>query len=210
MRKGCIFLTCFVLSVLTACGDGRSSLSSSLRTGNKPAGVNDVLEAGMAGEDSKNTDSEISASTAAPDDVENLQNEYYEDIEIPEPVFEPEISGNSTDGIDVDLTALSSTMVYSEVYNMLLSPEAYIGKTVKMGGVFAYYHDDASDKDYYACIISDATACCSQGIEFILSDDYSYPEDYPEEGEDICVVGVFDTYRENDYTYFTLRNANLI
>ena len=187
MKKRFTFLLCFVLSVLTACGDS----SSSLRTGNKPAGVNDVLEAGMAGEDSKNTDTEISASTVASDGSENLQNENYADIEVPEPAFEPEISGNSTDGIDVDLTALSSTMVYSEVYNMLLSPEDYLGKTVKMGGVFAYYHDDASDKDYYACIISDATACCSQGIEFILTDDYSYPDDYPEEGEDIYPYSIY-------------------
>ena len=29
---------------------------------------------------------------------------------------------------------LSSTMVYSEVYNMMVDPESYIGKTVKMDG----------------------------------------------------------------------------
>ncbi len=40
----------------------------------------------------------------------------------------------STDGIDVDLTKLSSTMVYSEVYNMMYTPDDYIGKTVKMNG----------------------------------------------------------------------------
>ena len=44
----------------------------------------------------------------------------------------------STDGVDVDLTRLSSTMVYSEVYNMMYAPDDYIGKTIKMTGQFVY------------------------------------------------------------------------
>ncbi len=47
----------------------------------------------------------------------------------------------STDGVDVDLTRLSSTMVYSEVYNMMYAPDDYIGKTIKMTGQFVYYED---------------------------------------------------------------------
>ena len=38
----------------------------------------------------------------------------------------------STDGVDVDLTRLSSTMVYSEVYNMMNAPGDYIGKTINL------------------------------------------------------------------------------
>lgn len=111
--------------------------------------------------------------------------------------------------IDVDLTQLSSTMVYAEVYNMMTTPEAYIGKTVKMDGTFAYYHDKTTDQYYFACLIQDATACCSQGIEFVLADDHTFPDDYPEAGTDICVIGIFDTYQEGSNTYCTLRNARL-
>ena len=111
---------------------------------------------------------------------------------------------------DVDLTTLSSTMVYAEVYDMMVTPEKYIGKTVKMNGTYNLYHDDTTDKNYFACIIADATACCSQGIEFILTDAYSYPDDYPPNGAPICVAGVFDTYKEGDRTYCTLREANLL
>ena len=128
----------------------------------------------------------------------------------PEPIKEDEMAAGSTEEIDVDLTALSSTMVYSEVYNMMVAPEDYIGKTVKIAGSCSFYHDDATDKEYFSCIIADATACCSQGIEFDLTDDYTYPDDYPEEGGDICVVGVFDTYQECDYTYCTLRDAKIV
>ncbi len=128
----------------------------------------------------------------------------------PAPVGEAEASNGSTEGIDVDLTALSSTMVYAEVYQMMVSPESYIGKSVKMDGAFASYHDEASDRTYFACVVADATACCSQGIEFVLTEDYTYPDDYPEEGGEICVVGVFDTYQEGGYTYCTLRNARIV
>ena len=61
-----------------------------------------------------------------------------------------------------------------------------------------------------SCIIQDATACCAQGIEFELADKRTYPDDYPEIDEEICVVGVFDTYKEGEYTYCTLRNAKLL
>ena len=37
-----------------------------------------------------------------------------------------------------------------------------------------------------------------------------YPDDYPEADAEICVVGVFDTYQEGEYTYCTLRNASLL
>lgn len=120
------------------------------------------------------------------------------------------MSADSAKRVDVDLTELSATMVYSEVFNMLASPDEYIGKTVKMSGAFARYHDEAADTDFFACIIADATACCSQGIEFVLTEDYVYPDDYPEEGKEICVVGVFDTYQEGEYSYCTLRKARLV
>lgn len=110
---------------------------------------------------------------------------------------------------DVDLTALSATMVYSEVYNMTVTPDDYLGKTVKMNGSFSIYQDPDTGKNYYACIIADATSCCSQGIEFVLEGDCSYPEDYPELGEEITVSGVFDTYEEDGYTYCQLIDAKM-
>ncbi|MCR4610477.1 MAG: hypothetical protein K5644_01115 [Lachnospiraceae bacterium] len=117
---------------------------------------------------------------------------------------------SSTDGIDVDLTTLSSTMVYGEVYNMMMTPEKYIGKIIKMKGTFSVYHDDSKNKDYFACIVQDATACCSQGLEFETTEEFTYPQDFPNAGEQVCVVGVFDTYKEDNTNYVTLRKARLV
>lgn len=117
--------------------------------------------------------------------------------------------------VDVDLTVLSSTMVYSEVYNMLyFYPEDYYGKTVKANGIFAIYQmvvDGVTQPDpvAYACIIADATACCAEGMEFVLEGDYTYPDDYPELGAEITVIGEFQSYEENGMTGYHLVNARL-
>ena len=114
-----------------------------------------------------------------------------------------------TEGIDVDLTILSPTLIYSEVYNMMYSPSEYLGKTIRIEGQYNQYHDPVTEQDYFACVIADATACCAQGMEFVLTDAYRYPEDYPQTGSTIVVTGVFDTYLEDGYEYCTLRNATL-
>ena len=188
MKRFIGFVICLVLiTVLPACGSGDESGRPVV---DQPAGVNDVLEAGMA-------------------EAEGRQSGVNEDAPLPETQPDPAAAGSS-DGIDVDLTALSSTMVYSEVYNMMNAPQDYIGKVIKMGGQFAAYHSRTTGKDYYSCVIQDATACCAQGIEFELAGDHRFPEDYPEVDSVITVTGVFDTYQEGEYTYCTLRNAQLL
>ena len=117
--------------------------------------------------------------------------------------------------MDVDLTVLSSTMVYSEVYNMLYNdPAHYLGKTVKARGGFSIYQlvtDGVLQPDpvSYACIISDAAACCAEGMEFVLKGDLTYPDDYPELGAEITVIGEFQSYEENGMTWYHLVNARL-
>lgn len=117
---------------------------------------------------------------------------------------------SANNDVDVDLTVLSSTMVYSEVYNIVTNPDTYRGKTVKMKGLFNSFHDDVTGQDYFACLIQDAAACCSKGIEFKTTDNYSYPEDYPKDGNEITIVGTFDTYKEGQFEYAVLNNTVFI
>ncbi len=108
---------------------------------------------------------------------------------------------------DIDLTELSSTMVYSEVFNMLNEPDNYVNKKIKMKGVFGYYIDD-EDNYHFGCVIADATACCAQGIEFVLTDELVYPDEYPEVGAEITVIGDFDYYFDGNFINAVLYNAN--
>lgn len=115
----------------------------------------------------------------------------------------------------VDLTALSSTMVYAEVFAMMSSPEDYVGKTVKMQGIFSkgqlYAAGSLNDGGtVFACVIQDATACCAQGIPFELAGDHTYPQDYPELGDIITVVGTFEIHQQEGMQFCRLRDAELV
>lgn len=156
------------------------------------------------GNDTLSSDEEASASAESiPTPKEQETSEESE---------QPQASSN---GVDVDLTVLSSTIVYSEVYNMLYNdPAHYLGKTVKARGTFSIYQlvtDGVLQPDpvSYACIISDAAACCAEGMEFVLEGDYTYPDDYPELGTEITVIGEFQSYEENGMTRYHLVNARL-
>lgn len=115
----------------------------------------------------------------------------------------------------VDLTALSSTMVYAEVFAMMSSPEDYVGKTVKMQGIFSkgqlYAAGSLNDGGtVFACVIQDATACCAQGIPFELAGDHTYPQDYPELGDTITVVGTFEIHQQEGMEFCRLRDAEFV
>jgi uncharacterized membrane protein YcgQ (UPF0703/DUF1980 family) len=209
IKKVLSLSACTVVLIMAAsCGqtansDGRTFVSDQ-------NSVQSVLEQGMA---ENETDGEI-VEDSGPDEAatEDTQNMTQENAAGDDPVADPAAETIDKPGAEsaqdiVDLTVLSSTMVYSEVYNMMCYPENYVGKTIKMSGQYSVYHDESTDKYYHACIIMDATACCSQGIEFELTDDYKYPDDYPELCDQICVIGTFETYQEGEGTYCTLRNA---
>lgn len=188
-RIFCLLLAACMMASLCACGKGSE---------------NDA-ETGIP-----SSNEEISASAEiipTPDEQETPNEQQAQE--------EPEQTQTSADGVDVDLTVLSSTLVYSEVYNMLYNdPAHYLGKTVKARGTFSIYQlvtDGVLQPDpvSYACIISDATACCAEGMEFVLKGDLTYPDDYPELGTEITVIGEFQSYEENGMTWYHLVNARL-
>ena len=111
--------------------------------------------------------------------------------------------------VDLDLSVLSGTVVYAQVYNLCYEPEAYLGKIIRMAGYYSAYEDTEKDVVYHACVIPDATACCAQGIEFVLAGEHSWPEDYPEEATDIIVTGRLETYEEDGYMFLHLVDATV-
>ncbi len=107
--------------------------------------------------------------------------------------------------VDLDLSEMSGTMVYSEVYNIMTKPDDYIGKTIRMNGAFAT--DD--NEIYYFCIIKDATACCQQGLEFVWPGQHTYPTDFPDTGADITITGTYKIDEIDGITY-TYLEANSV
>jgi uncharacterized membrane protein YcgQ (UPF0703/DUF1980 family) len=118
-------------------------------------------------------------------------------------------SGERYSQIDIDLTEMDSSMIYATVYDMVNNGDDYLGKTVKVTGPFSYFKDEQTGNEYFAVLVSDATACCSQGIEFVLDGDNTYPDDYPSLDKTITVVGEFNYYKEEYNTYCQLLHAEM-
>ena len=186
-----LLILAMTIFLMTSCGQEKKGNN---HAANGTTGVADLLQSAEE-ESNPTTTSEVTTIATVPS-------------ETPETTTAP--STTSADGIDYDLSQMSSNTVYAEVLGMVYEPDRYRGKTIKMKGAFAVYHDETTDKYYFACIIQDATACCAQGIEFSLKGDYKYPEDYPEEGAEITVVGIFDTYEEGEQMYLILNDASFV
>ena len=164
-----------------------------------------VLGLGACGEKSGAPTGETTFQTTASEEPKPLQT-------LP---LETAPNKDTAESTFVDLTALSSTMVYAEVFAMMSSPEDYVGKTVKMQGIFSkgqlYAAGSLNDGGtVFACVIQDATACCAQGIPFELAGDHTYPQDYPELGDTITVVGTFEIHEQEGMEFCRLRDAELV
>ena len=117
--------------------------------------------------------------------------------------------GGKAAGVDIDLARMSGTAVYAEVFNMVTEPEEYVGKTIRMDGRLSMYQDSRNGRLYFTCVVQDATACCSQGLEFERKGEFSYPEDYPPMDAEIEVTGVFTRYEEEGVVYYHVADAVL-
>ncbi len=114
-------------------------------------------------------------------------------------------SETSLVSVDLDLTALSSTMVYGEVFNMMVEPDSYVGKTIRMRGLYYASYYDVTEQYYHFVIIQDATACCAQGLEFLWTGEHTYPDDYPENETKVEVTGVWERYEEDGEIYYRIQ-----
>ena len=132
--------------------------------------------------------------------------------EAPEKAAKPSTStaaASDPSKVDLDLTKMSATMIYSTIFDMLVMAEDYIEKNIKVTGWFETYTDPNTSELYYAVVVPDATACCQQGLEFVWPGDHKYPEDFPEPGQDITVTGFYKMIETDGVTYTYLEANSL-
>lgn len=111
---------------------------------------------------------------------------------------------------DFDLTKMSATMIYSTIFDMLIMPEEYVEKVIKVKGWFETYTDPQTAELYYAVVVPDATACCQQGLEFIWPGDHHYPADFPDPGQDITVTGRYKLVDKDGFAYNYLEATEVV
>ena len=189
-----IMASVFVCASLTACGSG--SKESRLDGSNN---VQNAIDEQIAKESSTEE-----ATTEAPKALVEPTTEATEEktTEAKKEEATPSEAASKPnevyDKIDIDLTTMSSDMVYSTVYQMMYEPDDFVGKVVKMSGAYYPSWYDATQQYYHYVIIKDATACCQQGMEFVWGDgSHVYPDEYPAEQTEVEVVGVYELYKDN-------------
>ena len=183
LKKCMVLLLCILL--ITGCSNKKGTNGKGVNNTNS---IEKVIDNQIANEDGK---TETTESEKASSDVES--NKGIEDT-----ISGAENVRDTDETVDYDLTQMSSDMVYATVYQMMVTPEEYEGKTFRIDGNFYATNYEATKKYYFYCIIQDATACCAQGMEFIWDDgSHIYPDEYPEDNAESVVEGTFETYRED-------------
>lgn len=194
--KKWIFI-CILAFCLSGCGkENRSTINS----GNS---VNKVLEEQSASEKQQNK---------TQDEKNQEQEDTNGDTDEREDTLIVEESNSLDTSVDYDLTAMNSDMVYSTVYQLMMDPERYVGKTFKLDGVYYSGENEETGTVYHYCVIKDALACCAQGLEFVKDDGAnSDSAEYPEEETEIEIKGTFETYKEanDDTLYCRIANAQM-
>ncbi len=111
-------------------------------------------------------------------------------------------TGSSDDIIVVEDQVFSSMVM--EIYE---NADKYIGKTIKLTGMFDKYHDDQSDKTYFSVYRKDEMGCCSYGIEVDWDDSTGIK--IPAQDQIVTATGVLDKYNENSQDYLVLHLSEL-
>ena len=219
MRRIVLVLTLLNLSLLSACAKGKYASNKLADKNNKVANV--------VNEQIKKEESKVNTNNSKVDETKESISETKESIsETKENIGETKESnaakssnkGNETTdkakdtGVDYDLTTMNSDMVYASVYQLMVDPETYVGKTFKMQGTYYSTFYEPTNKYYHYVIIEDAAACCAQGLEFVWGDgSHVYPDEYPANESRVEVSGTFETYKEgeDERLYCRIVNATM-
>ena len=123
------------------------------------------------------------------------------------------VSGNNSKAdksVDLDLSTMSATAIYSEVSNMMTDPKKYVGKTIKVKGYYTVSIDPGTGERYTYCLIPDATECCQQGLLFKLKKGEA--SKLPAEEKRFVISGKFTLKtlpEDKNATYVELENAKV-
>ncbi|HHU03176.1 MAG TPA: hypothetical protein GXZ91_08635 [Christensenellaceae bacterium] len=127
-----------------------------------------------------------------PNSMLNLAAKDYPDVP---PFYEPLT-------IQHDLSRLSSTMAYAQLYDMLCNPEQYVGSAVKLKGPYMPYQSEDGEIMHFI-LVFDMQGCCELSLEMLPTRGANI--EYPEMNTEIEVEGLFDICNDNGLRFVALR-----
>ena len=92
--------------------------------------------------------------------------------------------------INYDFTKMNYNMATGIVFDMMIAPENYKGKTAKIKGQFlSEIHEG---QRAFAVVVWDATGCCPTGLTIVPLEGKKYPDDFPKEESQVTVAGTLE------------------
>ncbi len=104
-----------------------------------------------------------------------------------------------------DLSRMSATMAYAQLYNIFLEQENHVGQTMRLRGQYVPMRDEGNQAKYHFIMVYDNAACCQLGLEFLWTNPTAYPADYSL----IELTGVFDICNDGGEKFCVLRVKDL-
>lgn len=125
--------------------------------------------------------------------------------EIDKELEEKQKAVTATEGVDFDISVMNANMVYAQVFDMMMQPEVYRDKVIKIAGDY-YRLPDNKGNMTNAVIIRDALACCQQGMEF----KWDFGEAVPAQETHITVTGPFKITTDSEGLMRTFIQASSV
>jgi len=104
--------------------------------------------------------------------------------------------GGGGSDVDIDLTSMSTTMAQAEFRRLVMDAERYAGRTIRASGAYFTFFFDGTNQRYHFVTIVDGDDCCREGLEFRLTGDPVFPDDFPAENTFVEVTGTLGRYQE--------------
>jgi len=92
--------------------------------------------------------------------------------------------------ITLDFTKMNYNMATGIVFDMMIDPEKYKNKTVKIHGQFL--SDVYEGTRTFAVVIWDAGGCCPTGVNVVPLEGKKYPEDFPPNESEVTITGTLE------------------
>lgn len=134
--------------------------------------------------------------------------------EITQPPVEAEAASSTAtiSKIDYDLSEMNFTMISSFFFQMLIESEQYENKTFKIKGKFQSFdnEEDPTALPYFSVIMNDVTMCCQEGIDFVWQGEHNWPADYPQQDQEITIIGKYIVTETEGITYSYILASDIL
>lgn len=116
-----------------------------------------------------------------------------------------ELAGDKQSGIDVDITEKMYVTYINEIY---LNTEDYLGKTIRLQGMYKPYIDENTGLTYYY-VYRTGPGCCGNDGD-MCGFEFTWDGDMPKDDDWIEVVGSLRSYEDDDgWVYLTLDSKSV-